>query len=321
MKIGFRQGLVRYQTDTGNNPTFLLYSGGVVSLIVSPDPTLVSFAHGFDGDYLIEESQSVIGAWPGPFNPGQDYWLYWDIDILTGERTFGHTTIEPVDGSIAPSPVNDQHWFDITTSTHKVVVQGRWQDRIRCFAGKLAGGGLLVPYTTGTQVGFTNTVNAGFLLFDDDGKPVKKFDRFGRGKFITTETPLSSQHARLANFRLEASLVDAKAAEFIPEYHCVTYKAVGEIGLAVYDTPGLPAIGIIREDMYVGETRTFISRGYITNTTWNWTDFPGTKLFVGETGEITTTVPQRNSIQRVGIIVSPDTILVDIQPLIRLINA
>lgn len=319
MKIGFRQGIVRHQTDIGNNPTYLQYSGGTVNIIVSPDPTVIAFAHGFNDDYIFEESQTVIGAWIGPFTPGTDYWLYWDIDIFTGLRTYGHTTVEPIDGSVEPTKLTDQHWFDITTSTFKVVVTGRWQEKVRCFAGKLDGGGFLVPYTFGTQVGFTNTVLAGYLLFDDNGKPVKRFNRQGRGKFLTTESAFSSQLANLANFKLEATQLDAKAIETIPKYSVVAYADVGEIGLASYLTPELPSVGVVTEDMTTGEVRTFIAAGFVTNSAWNWTDAPGQRLFVGTDGVITTTVSQTSAIQQIGKVVSPDTIFVDIKPVIVLV--
>lgn len=319
MKIGFRQGIIRHQTDISNNPTFLQYSGGTVNIIVSPTPTVIAFAHGFNDDYVFEESTSVTGAWSGPFTPGTDYWLYWDIDIFTGLRTYGHTTVEPIDGSIEPQKVNDQNWFDITTSTSKVVVNGRWTEKVRCFAGKLDDGGLLIPYTVGTQVGFTSTVRAGYLVFDDNGKPVKRFNRQGRGQFITTESALSSQLANLANFKIEAIQLDATAVETIPAYHVVAYTDVGEISPASQLTPEIPAIGIVTEDMTAGEVRTFISAGYITNYAWNWTDAPGQRLFVGTDGVITTSVPQNISIQQIGKVVSPDTIFVDINPVIFLV--
>ena len=320
MRISFRQGIARQQTDITNNPNFLLYSGSGVSINVSPDETVVAFAHGFDADYIFEEQQSVPNAWTGPFTPGTDYWLYWDLDPLTGLRTFGHTIVEPIDGpSEPPAPLQDQHWFDTTVSVHKIRKGARWHEVIRCFAAKLDDGGVLIQYPTGTQVGFNTTVDAGTLLFDDEGNAVKKFDRFGRGKFITTESPLSSQAASLANFRLEGLFIPVKAIEFIPKNSCIAYKGPNEIGLASFNDPSNQAIGISIEEMFIGEVRTFVQSGYIINEAWNWTQSPGTRLFVGGTGEVSPNVPQQNSIQHVGTIISPNKILVDIRPIVRVL--
>lgn len=320
MRVPFRQGIIRHQTDITNNPTFLQLTAAGVSLIVSPDPTLLTFAHGSSADYLFEERKTVVNAWPGPFTTGVDYWLYWDLDLITGNRTFGRTTVEPVDGSSQPQGniPNDKHWFDTTESVMKVRSGNRWIEKIRVFAGKIDEGAVLVPYTTGTQVGFNSSVRAGFLIFDDEDNAVKKFDRFGRGKFITTESPLASQVSKLASFRLEAELVDAEAVEYIPQLYCITYKGPRKVGLASYTLPGFPAIGVATEEMFVGEVRSFISSGYLSSENWNWTQPPGTKIFVGVTGELTTTVPQKFSIQQVAVIVNNKTILVDVQPLIVL---
>ena len=69
-QLTFRQGIVRYQTDTANNPTILKKNGAYIDLIVSPDPTVLTFAH-FAVDYLFDELLSVSQAW-GPFSGGTD---------------------------------------------------------------------------------------------------------------------------------------------------------------------------------------------------------------------------------------------------------
>ena len=43
MRINFRQGIVRHQTDGADNPVFLQKVGTNVNLLVSPDFTIVSF--------------------------------------------------------------------------------------------------------------------------------------------------------------------------------------------------------------------------------------------------------------------------------------
>jgi len=316
MKLPFRQGIVRYQTDINDTPTFLQLTGSGVTLNVSPDPTVVTFSHG-STNYLYEENQTVPNAWAAPFDP-VDQWLYWDLDIITGVRTFGITKISPVDGVNQPAPAIDRHWFDLQSKKMMVFTGARYVEKLRVFAAKLDDGGVLIPYNIGSQSGLNETVNAGLILYDDEQQPVKKFDRFGRGNFLTTESPLSAQFSRIVNYKLEYEIKEAVANEFIPIHYCVSYFDYSVIRLSKNTIAEFPCIGIASEDMHIGEARSFITSGHIKDDSWNWTDPVGTKLFVGQTGEITTTIPQVFSIQEIGTIVAPNTIYIDIKPLIKL---
>jgi len=320
-RITFRQGIVRYQSDLIGTPTFLAPSttANAIDLIVSPDPTQINFADETE-DYLYEEPISVQPAWINiPTGPTQS-WLYWDIDALTGERTFGFTNIQPITDSAEPiSPAIDLHWFD-TTRTQMFVFNGnRFVPKIRVFAARVQSTSVIDPMPLGTQAGILDTVFSGHILFDDDNiaKPVKRFDRRGRGKFLTTETPVLSQFSKLASFKLEPALVDGKAIEPLPIFHCVSYKGPREIGLASHLQPQFPCIGITREESASGEVRTFLTSGYITDDSFTFTEPAGSALFVGQTGEIVTAPPQVISIQQIGVVVDANTILVSINPLIH----
>lgn len=318
MRIDYRQGLIRFQTDVAGNPAFLQPVGGgaQIALIVVEDPTLVACAHGLFSDYLHEEGETVNPAWIGPFSTGTDYWLYWDIDLATGIRTFGHTTIEPVAATAAPPAVQDQHWFDLKEQTMKVRKGPRWVDVVRVFAAKYDNGSVLIPYGLKSQVGLNTPTKAGYILFDEDDEPVKKFERFNRGVFRTTESALSAQTARQSNFRLEAAIVEAPAAEHIPAYHAVAYIEPGKLGLARQNVPKFPAVGVAQDDFFVTKRRSFISRGHIRDKNFNWTQPPNTPLFVGLTGNLTHIIPQSISLQQVAIVVSPKVIYVDVKPII-----
>lgn len=320
MFINFRQGIVRHQ----ESPSFLSLSGGNVNLNASTDPTIITFAHG-NSDYLFTENVSISAAWAGPFIIGSDYWLYWDIDTITGLRSFGYTDVDPFSpangyGSTLPSsPSTNQHFFLTTERKMKVYSGGRWSDVIRVFAGKLANGAILEPFTVGSQIGSTQQLNVGAILFDDAGNAVKRFDRFGRGEFLTTESNLNAQSNELNNFKLETLQVDGKAIEPLPKYHAVSWKGPKQLGIASYSSPNYPCVGIAIEDIVANEVGKFITHGFVTNTdSWNWSEAPNTPIWVGLSGEITTSVPQTISLQRVGHIVSPDTVFIEISEIMLL---
>lgn len=314
MKLSFRHGIVRYQTDSNNNPVFLqkAVSGEYITLYVSPDKTLITISHN-EQDYLFEESQTVNNAW-GPFTVGVDYWLYWDIDILTGMRSFNYTLIEPQIGFTPPiNPQSDQHWYDKATNVMKYWNGVRWIDCLRVFACRYTQGSVINAYTIGSQVGTTgDDFYSGFILYDDNQKPLRKSQLDGRGKFLTTESKFYTQSSSIINVSIEAQTKIAKAIDNIPAFHLVAYKGHDEIGVASSNEPAYPAIGIVREDLYAMEVGSFANSGYITNIDWNFTEPASTPIYLGLYGAVVTDAPNTGFIQPIGYIVSSDTIYLSI---------
>ena len=327
MQISFRQGIIQQELDGNNVPEFIREnSSNNYDLIVFPTPTIITFAHGIS-DYAFVEPNTVQDAWVAPVNGWQlntYYWFYWDIDLITGVRTFGYTTVPPTVQVTAPAhPVANLHWFDLSTTTMKVFNGANWVEKVRLFAAQLAikgGEHILTQNKIGSQVGINNVhLSAGFILFDDNQKPVKRYENNrSAGKFITTETPLATQLSKASAITLEASWFEAKATIDIPAYYAICFTGANQIGLASYTNPSQPAVGVSTNPIPENEIRTFIRSGYVTNPVWNWTVLPGTRLFVGNTGEITTTVPNKGSVQQIAEVVSSDTIFVNIEPIIIL---
>ncbi len=321
MRIPFRHGLVRYQTDNANpnpNPTFLqpVNGGSFITLVVSPDPTILTFSHG-DSDYLFEERVTVHKAW-GEFESGKDYWLYWDIDLKTGERTFGSTELEPIVAPTAPSGLDDQHWYDKRSNSMKVFHRGRFVERLRVFAAKYSAGTVLEHYNLGTQVVNNTTCYAGTILFNDVGKPIHHVNGKRKSRFVTTESNFTTHASDSTSIRLEADVEFISAVDNIAAFQLVSYHGTDQVGHASNTDTVRTIIGMIREDLFVGEIGTFISTGYVRNPNWNWAEDAGTRLFCDGTGQVTTQIPQSGSLQEVGKIVSPTTILLDIKPMIVL---
>ncbi len=317
MRLDFRQGLVRYQTDTAGNPTFLQVNAGNVDLIVSPDPTLVTFADGTE-DYSHEERVSVPAAWSGPFTPINDYWLFFDVDIQSGVRTFGTTTLEPIVSFAAPpNPADGQHWFDKNDTTQKVRINNRWIRVLRVFSAKLVSGTVLQPFNIGSQAGLWGATKSGFIVFDENDAPVKRQGPIQQQRFLTTDSPLASQFTGSAEFRLEGLLQTATVVENIPAFAAVAIKGSGQIGLASNTNSSQPAVGVINEDAVPGEIVRVITNGFFTSSLINFGDAEaGSPLYVGTTGLLTTIPPQQFSIQEVGRVIRSNTIFVDVKPLI-----
>ena len=230
MRIPFRQGLVRVPAN------FLQLASGKVSLVLSMTESIVAtFADGA-ANYLLTERLAATNAWAGPFVTGTDYWLYIDVNTITGARTFGHTGFAPTDGATAPhSPLVDQHWFDTTSNNMKVWNGNGWIRKIRVFVAKLQQGSVFVsvstnsPAYTGTQVGamVAQTVSVGAFVFDGTGAPLKKAD----GTFFTTEDVALTGIASSSQVKFGSIVVEASADSNLPAYSIVRFSDFNRVML------------------------------------------------------------------------------------------
>ena len=124
MKVNFKQGIVRTKV-VSNQPLFLEYdTQGYVNLIID-DVELIVTASDKTSNYLISEPVSMVNAW-GPFNwdsnwgvepANKTYYLYWDINLSSGEVSRGFTPYSCIVNQNYPAYPNvDQHWYDLTNN-------------------------------------------------------------------------------------------------------------------------------------------------------------------------------------------------------------
>lgn len=340
MKVTFRQGMIRRQTNL-SAPDFLRktsLSGTSIDLIVSPEPTIVTLVH-YGANYLIEEVRTKVAAWGGGTDPGsgvnndelvatgQTQYLYWDIDLATAQIRRGWTNSPPFINPIAPiSPVNDLHWFD-TSDIEKPILKvwrvtgnnGKWVEKVRCFAAIYTSSAIITPYPIGSQIGITAPTgyfyNTGPILLGVNNKPLRQSD----GTFATTETQLIVQQTAGQNIKFETALTYAQAGEEIPKFHCVSMRPHGRIGLTRNTDIYNACSGVVIEDLHQEEVGQVISNGLIRNEQWSWTPAQINKpLFVGTTGELTLLRPGAGFVQQIGYVYDTDAIYVNLFPPVRL---
>lgn len=311
-RLNFRQGIVRHQTDTGGNPTFLDVVGGNVSLIVSPDPTIIALIDGTN-DYLFTESVTVSNAW-GPFTAGINRWLYWDINRVTGVRTFGFTIYEPVEASTAPtSPNVGQMWFNTITNIWSEWSGSSWVPVIRVFACKLntilqpESMSINAPSFTGTQVGLTGSFRVGAIAFDASGEPIRK----GDGSFFTTEDLFVTGVPSGASLRVNNVLLSAQAQSPIAAYQVVQFSDFNKLVPAVPTLQRDKVFGIVEEDATTNEVVNFVVEGLIFNEDWDWEDDGADvndPVYVGSSGNIELT-PAVAGQRPIGTVVDKQSII------------
>lgn len=330
MLVQFRQGIVRQQvsgSSPNQHPNFLQLNGTGVDLLASfANPTIVTFAVG-TSNILFQENQPITKAWAGPLATNVHYWLYWDIDQQSGVRTFGTTTVQPTFGASGPNnPAQGQMWYDTVNFVFNVYNGGTYSPRVRVLAGEV-NNGTLTQYAVGSQIGNNTQVNAGFILFDDNNNPVKKYQVFNLGEFITTTSSIASQSSRLQNYNLETAVNLATATLPIAQYKVVCYTSAGVgqssynntfLGIASSNNPSQPAVGVAVDNFNTGDVKNFMVEGFLSNPQWAFGP-PGANVFVDATGNLTTippTVVSGGSIQVIGTVLDQQTVYVNPQQII-----
>lgn len=311
MKLSFRQGIARFQTDVLATPTFLQKSPGAsnfIDLIVSPDPTVIVFAHK-DANYIVEELKTVSHAW-GPFSGSGTVYLYWDLNLLTGELTRRSTANPPIYAGTPPStPPTDQHWFDTSETVMRVWNGAKWIEKIRVLAAYLSSGTIIRPYQLGSQAGINEECEGGNIVLDAYNKPLRQSD----GSFVTSATSLIISNNSAKKVKFETEVLSGMADEPLPKYSLVQMRAGRRIILARHTDYMSRIAGIVLEDLYLNEVGYVVSDGLIRNENWNWpASSVNRPVFCGANGEVTLSPPQSGVVQAAGFIYDRDSIYMNI---------
>lgn len=267
------------------------------------------FAHK-EANYVIEEPRTIQRAW-GPIQPAVTTYLYWDLNLLTGGLSRGVTTKPPMYTSSPPSnPVPDQHWFDTVETVMRIWNGTKWIEKVRVFAGYIAGGSAIHPYGAGeSQAGIVGDFEGGNLVLDSYNKPLRQ----SNGTFVTTSTDLLVVNTASKKIKFETEVLSGMAAEPLPKFTLVQIRPGRRL------IPARPAnymtriTGIVVEDLDPNEVGIVVSDGLIRNEGWNFppeaVDRP---VFAGPNGEVTLIPPQVGVCQAAGVVYDADSIYMDV---------
>ena len=321
MRLNFRQGIVKHQTDQNGTSQFLRHdpSRKTVSIVIHDIPTLISFCHR-DSNYLIEESISIDQAW---VLPDENAWLYWDINLQSSLVSRGTTIIKPVLLDEAPNnPILDQHWFDSSEMVMKVWDGNRWNEKLRVFAAHFFNG-RVIPFPVGSQVGNSDANDAGFILLDPFQLPIR-YKPTGEpnhwyGRFLTSESWITVANRTSKLSKIDSGNFSVVASEPIPKFSFVQMKPDRRVELARHTDHTTRVNGIILEDMYKSDISDLFCHGFISNEDWNWPDESINKsIYCGAHGEPTLDFPKSGVYQQVGFVYDRNSIFVDLMPVIVL---
>jgi len=320
VKLNFRQGIVRHQTDVSGNAIFLQRStasgGQFIDLIVSPDQTILSFAHRAS-TYIVEELRTVPRAWGPLSGPGTKY-LYWDLSLMTGTLTRSITLLPPIYTSSAPTaPAPDQYWFDTVENIGRVFNGTKWVEKLRVFAGSVTSNAVVHPARVGSEAGLVGDTEGGHIVLDSLGSPLRQ----SNGTFVTTVSWLNVVNLGTTSTRLEEPIMSGQAAEELPQFSLVQLRKGRRLFLARSTDYTTRVSGIITTDMYEGEVEQVITRGVVRSDDWTFTDDEINRpVFCGATGQVTLRPPRTGVLQQVGFVYDVNAIMMDIKQVVVLSN-
>ena len=317
MKLSFRQGIVNRQKDISDSPVNVVRSSGdnsYVDLVVAPTPTIVTLAHG-NSDYTVSESKGVEHAWGSFDASSDDRYLLLDLDLVSGKVSYV-STIHPiiVSDETPNSPLLDQHWFDLNSTVMKVYTSLGWKTKARVLLATLESSGAVVFPDDGTQVGLNDACDSGYVLIDDDLRPIVKHT----GALVTTThkllTNVSSTKTSYYGFQVETYLKPVTSDDTIPAYSLVQLVDNDKVEAANYSLPGTRISGMILEDNLPGEYVELITYCRVTNTVWDFGVGDINKpLFSDTSGQLTLSPPNVGVSQTVGYVMDSTSIMLNIQ--------
>jgi hypothetical protein len=292
MHITYRQGIIRSPLN------FLqLTSDNNVKLITTKNaPVVVTVADG-DANYIFTEDTTIQDAWTGPFQAGTTYWLYWDVDIITGSITRSHTTLDPIIGSDFPDDAEDGQMM-FNTSTNQMFIRDglSWIRKIRIFAAKLNQGAIFtsmsinLPNFNGTQIGSLQNLDlyVGYIVYDSvSGYGLRKADN----TFFTTEDKALTGISASSPVKFGGLLFEAIAHSQILPYSIVRFIDYNTIEPATNYIIDNGIYGIVDRQCVPGDIAQITIEGIVQNEEWDWSEYPvNTPLYANSDGQLTATV-------------------------------
>ena len=310
MKVSFRQGIIKHQS-----PSFLEVHPTSVSLLASTAPLYVTIAFGTK-NLLHSELSDVPNAWTD-IVPDSDQWLYIDLDVRTGARTFGVTSPEPIISTVEPlDPTQNQHWFDLTSSQMKVWDVNVWVRKIRIVVCLLENGVLPVSLSdnltvfSGTQIGDYTNNDSGVIIYDNTTRfPIKD----SRGDFITSSDLLLTSVTDLSPVKFESMILQGVADTNIPKDTVVRLVDYGVVRPAnEYTASSNTMFGLVQDDVIQGGIATLFTRGFVSDESWDWSIYPvNTPLYVDSQGKLTSTKIIDSQVP-VASVISPQSLMIGI---------
>lgn len=209
-------------------------------------------------------SNQVLIAWTDITDAALSYWLFWDINIATGQRTYVSTNIEPIKAYQAPqAPIVGQMWFDTNARVYKEWNGSAWVRKLRLQAGIVRPGFAITQTAVGPYLDNPRVVDAGFILFDRELKAIRQ-----GSKFVTTNDPLITDVSTIHGFKLDQGVTFVQAGENLSKFTVVKLDTHGAAVAADPSDLADGIVGITTNDAMSGEAVNLALDGLLSNPEW-----------------------------------------------------
>ena len=280
MNVDFRNGIVSSQ------PNYLTKSLGgtyTVSITTNTKDLILTVSHGIS-EYLISFYNDVNSAWT--FNDADTHYLYVDVDNITGQLSYGSSTVQVTYGVNFPiSPVVGETFFDHTTFQSYQWTGDSWVKRIRVYVGHVNSLGVVqngVGNITGSSIPYVS----GSIIYSGTGRGILKQDK----TFLSVTDRVMINEVPFGASTIEQTALSVKAADALAGNRFVKLNSQGYLTYANPVDVGNSLIFVLTEPLGVGEVTFLPVGGVINNPSWNW-NFADLPLWVGENGEISAVDP------------------------------
>lgn len=280
MNVDFRNGIVSAQS---NYLTKTLGGTYTVSIVTNTKDLILTASHGAS-EYLISFYNNITDAWT--FSGTDTHYLYVDIDNVTGQLSYGSSTVQVTYGVNFPiSPVVGETFFDNTTFQSYQWTGDSWVKRIRVYVGHVNSLGVVqngVGNITGSSIPYVS----GSIIYSGTGRGILKQDK----TFLSVTDRVMINEVPFGASTIEQTALSVKAADALAGNRFVKLNSQGYLTYANPVDVGNSLIFVLTEPLGVGEVTFLPVGGVINNPSWNW-NFADLPLWVGENGEISAVDP------------------------------
>ena len=297
MQFNFRQGI----SIASTSPPFIILNGTSVNLYATRQPIILNFAHG-NSNYLFYEYYDIPNAWNG-LPSGGVYYIYWDLDTVTAQRSFNYTLFNPFIFQPPTNPQIGQMYFDQGYTKWYEWNGVTWSEKIRIFAGMIYNNRTFSQNFL-SQVNIMQLCEAGEILFDLNHNPVV-IETANGFEFLNSISSDNNKFNGLNNYKFSRVVQNnGVLAQTTLQYQCLGLTNNGLV--TVNNNSNIPVVALSRQGGNAGDIINITTNDFVEDYSFfKFEDAPGTPLYVDENSFLTTYAPISQMYQELGYVVSP----------------
>jgi hypothetical protein len=301
MHTAFRQGIILSPYDTNKKPTFLRvtkntafpgrYDVDIVGEYLIPVITTLAFGQNevlLNVDAVHKAVCSFGTSTPNPV--GTRYWIYQQYDLISREISYNTTDKQPVYSTTPPAALSGQLWFNTSSNIMSRWSGVQWVTVLALVLGTFEPNAAVTNEAFGSSAGivYTHDTLSTIKLYVDTN--TLRDDTVLMDSLQQEYYPIESLYID-SNFNHKNNIIiPGTATAPLTAYTYVKVDIDGELSPASYADIGAYQLGIVTENVALGQSTNVIISGLVSYPGWNFSA-TGASVWVGSLGVITTSDP------------------------------